>query len=79
MTCRAACCLANYSRGVADGSAALYRIAGLRADGLHVTPDGSPGFPRWKVTQETAPGVVVCVGYATTEAAAVALAEGTPL
>ena len=76
MTCRAACCLANYDRGFADAMNAD-PIARLREDGLHVTPDGSPGLPRWKVTRETAPGVIVCIGYATTEDSAVELAEAT--
>lgn len=55
------------------------RVAGLRADGLYIIPDGAPGLPRWKVTQATGEGVAVCVGYAESEAAAVDLAEATPL
>jgi len=56
-----------------------YRVAALRADGIHVYPSGSPGFPRWTVAQLQGASWTRVIDYADSELAAIELGEATPL
>lgn len=56
-----------------------YRVASLRADGVHVYPSGSPRVPGWTVSQLLGAGHAARIGHADSEAAAIELAEATPL